>query len=242
MRKLRAYTPQSLIVGEEIELAPETAHHLINVLRLGAGDEIVLFNGQGGEYTSQLSFAKKGKGRATILAFNDVNRESPLSIHLYQGISRGDRMDFALQKATELGVTAITPLLCEHSQFKGNEKQQEKKQQHWQQIIISAAQQSWRCKLPKLNPPCQLDAALGEDTNTSKLFFHTQSESQLGDILSEQTSLSIYIGPEGGFSDNEHTLAKNAGAIDVLLGPRILRTETATVAAITLAQYLAGDF
>ena len=243
MRLLRAYTEQPLAVGHEIDLEPNTAHHLLTVLRLTVGDDIVLFNGQGGEYEATLNFAKKGKAKAKVHTFKEVNRESPVKLHLYQGISRGDRMDFSLQKATELGVSSITPILCERAQFKNNEQQIQKKTLHWQQVIVSATQQSWRCQLPTLNPITSLNSALIEASaqHQLNLFLHTSTEKALQRDLSGKTSIGVFIGPEGGFSDQEHHMALNHARI-IQLGPRILRTETATIAALSLVQFLAGDF
>lgn len=219
MRKLRAFTAQALDSNNEIELEKSTSHHLLNVLRLNVGSSIILFNGKGGEYHARLTFAKKGVARAKVLQFDDVDNESPLKLDLYQGISRGDKMDFALQKATELGVSSITPLITNHSQFKGDEKQRQKKMIHWQHIVIGATQQSWRCKLPTINEPVSFEEAMSNDSNNEKIFLHTASLQKISDHeVKHQQSLSLYIGPEGGFSHTEYDFAKNYNVTDILLG------------------------
>lgn len=240
MRKIRIYTPQRLELNSEVELDAGPSHHVGTVLRMSAGEELLLFNGDKGEYHTVITFSKKGKVLVQVNSFTEVNRESPLKLHLFQGLSKGDHMDFSIQKAVELGVSEITPTFCARSQFKMDQKRLEKKLQHWQQIIISAAQQSWRCELPKLNPPISFAESL-EARSEQNIIFDVDSTQTLEQTAANHGSINCWIGPEGGFSTDEIELSHNADMLVASLGPRILRTETATVAAISLLQYFAGD-
>ena len=241
MRLPRVYTKEYLTPGSEIDLESGAAHYVSSVLRLSTGDDVILFNGRGGEYSATLGRAKKGKARVHVNHFHDVNRESPIRIHLYQGLSRGDRMDLAIQKATELGVASITPILCQHVQFKGGEQRRKNKMQHWQHIIVNAAQQCRRCELPTLNPVTPLPDALSQTNETTTLFVHPSTQQKLAKNLKDIASIAVFIGPEGGFSEAECQMAVKHKAHVIQLGPRILRTETATVATLSLIQFLFGD-
>lgn len=242
MRKIRIYTPQSLALNSEIDLDESPAHHVGTVLRMAAGEELVLFNGEKGEYQSIITFSKKGKVRIKVNSFVEVDRESPLKLHLFQGLSKGDHMDYSIQKAVELGVSEITPVLCARSQFKMDAKRLDKKMQHWQQIIISAAQQSWRCKLPALNPSTRFEGSISSLSASSKnIIFDVEATQTLEQSAAEHKCINCWIGPEGGFSEEEVDQARNADMLVASLGPRILRTETATTTAISLLQYFAGD-
>lgn len=242
MRKIRIYTPQSLSLNSDIELDPGPAHHVGTVLRMTAGDALVLFNGDKGEYQADITYSKKGKIHLHVKGFEPANRESPLYLHLYQGVSKGDHMDFSIQKAVELGVKEITPVLCDRSQFKMDAKRLEKKMQHWQHIIVSAAQQSWRCELPTLNPPAYFNDTLSHlPSNTQCVLFDVEATKKLENLSTAGSAINCWIGPEGGFSAAETDAAKHANIPVLSLGPRILRTETATVTALSLLQYFAGD-
>ena len=241
MRKIRIYTPQSLELNAEIDLDTGPAPHVGTVLRMGVGEELTLFNGEKGEYQTVITFSKKGRVRIKIDGFSEADRESPLKLHLFQGLSKGDHMDFSIQKAVELGVTEITPVFCARSQFKMDAKRLEKKQQHWQQIIISAAQQSWRCELPQLNAPLSFDDAVSSLSASSENIIFDVEATQPLEQISHKQDINCWIGPEGGFSQEEVNQARNADMLVASLGPRVLRTETATVAAISLLQYFAGD-
>jgi 16S rRNA (uracil1498-N3)-methyltransferase len=240
MRSTRIYTPQALRVDATIELEQQASHHLVKVLRAQTGDEFSLFNGKGGEYRACISKISKQTVAVELQNFADLDNESPLSIHLGICISKGDRMDFVMQKATELGISQITPLLAERSQTKRNKDVLTKKLRHWQQIIISACEQSGRNFVPTVN-----------EVKTSMDWFEA-CESQVKLILDPfcdsnvktsdlVNSVSLAIGPEGGFSDAEMLKARACDFAGLKLGPRILRTETAPIAAITLCQTKWGD-
>lgn len=240
MRKIRIYTPQALTLNSEVELDNGPAHHVGTVLRMTAGEELILFNGEKGEYHTTITFSKKGNVKIKVNSFTEVDRESPLKLHLFQGLSKGDHMDFSIQKAVELGVNEITPVLCARSQFKMDQKRLEKKLQHWQQVIISAAQQSWRCELPILNAPIGFPESLKQRADQN-IIFDVEATQNLEQTATNQQSINCWIGPEGGFSTEEITQTRDADMLVASLGPRVLRTETATVAAISLLQYFAGD-
>lgn len=244
MRKTRIYCDASLAIGEHIMLPDDTAHHVRTVLRMKSGDPLVLFNGLGGEYAAELTQVDKKAVIASLKSHSNEHRESAIHIHLLQGLTKNDAMDFSIQKAVELGVTEITPIICERSQFPIQTKQVEKKMKHWHKIIVNACQQSWRCQLPTFNEPVQYSHALASaETRENHIFLAVErSENQhpLSELNKEHT-FNIWIGPEGGFSKKEISEAKNKGLCSINLGARILKSETATVTALSLIQYLYGD-
>ncbi|MGM0563033.1 MAG: 16S rRNA (uracil(1498)-N(3))-methyltransferase [Pseudomonadota bacterium] len=244
MRTIRLYSPEDLVVGQSRELDATASHHLCTVLRQSSGNELVLFNGrEDAEYLARLKTPHKRKAVVDILERRDVLNESPLNIHLYQGVSRGDRMDFAIQKATELGVGSITPVLCQRSQVRLSGEKAAKKVQHWQQVATSAAQQCGRCRIPEVFLPVSFSAAIAErPVGSVGIFLHTREARSVSTDWTDVRTVDIWIGPEGGFEQGEVKQAVEADLSPMQLGPRVLRTETATVAAITACQLLAGDF
>ncbi|EDY86967.1 conserved hypothetical protein TIGR00046 [gamma proteobacterium HTCC5015] len=243
MRRSRLYCDQVLNVGDEVTLDAVTSHHLCTVLRAHQGSIVLLFNNrEDAEYEAELIKPHKKNACVRLTQRVECFRESSLYIHLYQGVSRGDRMDFAIQKATEMGAHEITPVLCERSQIKLSGERGEKKRAHWQQIIISACQQSGRCRLAKLNAVQHFqEALLQRDAQSVGLFLDTQT-SQSGDAALRQAQrVDLWIGPEGGFDPTEVQAAQDQGLASVSLGPRILRTETAAIAALTYCQLISGD-
>lgn len=242
MRLTRCHVAQPLAVGSEITLPDTVAAHLIRVLRLQPDDLCVLFNGDGMDYTARLIDASKRQGRVQILSAQPVANESPLRITLLQGIARGEKMDLILQKATELGVTRIVPVESERSEVRLHGERAHKRMQHWQAVVAAACEQCGRARLPELAPIQPLHQAAVRYGETG-LFLDPHADSRLTDIAFPPThTCTLAIGPEGGFSplDCEQLLA--AGYRGVRLGPRILRTETAGLAAISALQALHGDF
>lgn len=239
MNKTRIYTEQSLTENEVVELAQAPSHHLASVLRMQEGARCCLFNGDGHEYEVVLLTVQKKKVCCQVLGRERVSNESPVKIHLGQVISRGERMDYAVQKAVECGVTEITPLLSSRCVVKLDAARARKRQTHWQAIAISAAEQSGRCYVPTVHPPAPLtNWIMGApgikfigDTTCSTLLDRTQ----------EVECASLLIGPEGGFNAEELALAAQHEFLSLSLGPRTLRTETATVVAISLLQASFGD-
>ena len=241
MRVSRLYVNVPLNVGSRVELDDEAAHYVRSVLRLKQGQHIVLFNGDGGEYLSRFGEVSRKHVRLEIESFAQHNLESPLRVHLGMGISRGDRMDWAVQKAVELGVAKLTPLLTERCVTKLNDEKKAQRLQHWQHIVQHAAEQSGRTRLPEMTDICDISEWLNQPQGL-RLFLDPYAEHSLADCRPENQHVTLLSGPEGGFSDQERQLAKAAGFIPVKLGARILRTETAVLSALAAVQTLWGDF
>ena len=243
MREVRAFTDQPLATGTEVSLDESAARHLGTVLRLRAGDPITLFNGRGGEYRAELTACSGKRATVQIKEFLDIDRESPLRIHLGLGLSRGDRMDWAIQKATEAGVTEITPLFTERTEVKFKGDRGDKKWRRWHQVCISACEQCLRNRLPTVHQPCGLDEWLAGTDAQQKLVLHHRSENTLHQLRDRRaTSAALLIGPEGGLTAPEISDAIQAQFQPLTLGPRVFRTETAPVVAISILQSLWGDF
>ena len=241
MRIPRVYVRNTLAANAEIELDEAAAHYLAKVLRMQAGRELILFNGEGGEYAAQITQVTKKSLSVTLGEHAAINRESPLQLELAIGISRGERFDYVLQKATELGVSKITPLITERTEVKVSGDRQEKLQERWQQIIISACEQCQRNILPQLGEPQKIEDWLDACRAELRFVLHHRDSQKLPAEKSPQ-SVALLVGPEGGLSESEIELAKDKEFAPLTLGPRVLRTETAPVTAISLAQYLWGDF
>ena len=236
MRNIRIYQDIPLAANQSIALDKAASNHLIKVLRLKNQQEFTLFNGTGSEYPATLEVS----GKHAIAHLQDQltpTTESQLSIHLLQGISKGDRMDIAIQKSVELGVTRITPVFCNRTVVNLKGDRLEKKLQHWRAIAISACEQCGRNIIPEISTPINVNAATHEDILLDPL-----SESPAHTLSPVDNQLRILIGPEGGLTNEEIDLAISRGYVGIRLGPRILRTETAALAAITTAQALWGDF
>jgi len=232
-----------LAAGAEIDLPERAARH-VAVLRLRAGDEVVLFSGQGGEHAAKLTLVARSGVRAKVGAFRDIGRESPLAITLAQCISAGDRMDITLQKATELGVRNIVPLISERAVVRLKEERAERRLQHWRAVVAAACEQCGRNSIPEVSAPTELHAWLAapeaRTAAAARLVLDPTASTNLGGLPKAQAAI-LLIGPEGGLADHELTAAKATGFTPIRLGPRILRTETAPLAAITALQVLWGD-
>lgn len=241
MRISRIYTAARLRVGERLELADDAAHYVRSVLRLKQDQSIVLFNGQGGEYQARLTEVSRKVVGVEIELFVDRNLESPLQVKLGLGVSRGDRMDWAVQKAVELGVAQLTPLVTERCVIKFNDDKKQQRLQHWQHIVQHAAEQSGRTFCPPLNPIEQLTNWV-ENQLGLRIFLDPYAKQTLADLTPQAQCVTLLTGPEGGFSETERQIAIAAGFVPVRLGARILRTETAALSALTAVQTLWGDF
>ena len=241
MRLTRSYVAVSLMPGTEIALPEDVAGHLVRVLRLQPGDACVLFNGDGHDYDARLLAAGKREARAEILAARTVKNESPVRITLLQGIARGEKMDWILQKATELGVARIVPVDSERSEVKLDAARAEKRLSHWREVVVSACEQSGRAVVPEVLPPQPLarGAALREGRGFVLDPLATQALASLQGSLPGACTLAI--GPGGGWSPRDHEHLVAAGYDGLRLGPRVLRTETAGIAAISALQALCGD-
>lgn len=227
-----------------IQLDERAFHHLVHVLRMRVGETFILFNGQGGEYEAELLTINKKQAQAKIKAFHARECESNLDIWLAQSLVRSEKMDLIIQKAVELGVTRIVPLLTAYTAMKWQNSQQEKKLAHWQSIIISACEQSQRNHLPKIDLPQTLVSWLPHVQADLRLTLSPHAKTRgitLPQALPQTGRIVLLIGPEGGLSEAEVDLASQYGFLPFVLGSRILRTETAGLAAITAMQCWYGD-
>lgn len=253
MRQIRFFLPKPLAANSTVELTDDAAHHAANVLRMKQGDALSVFNGEGGECDAVIASVSKKAVTVQLSAFHAIDRESPLRTHLAIGISKGERFEHVLQKATELGVSEITPLVSERTEVRLSSERQDKVLQRWQKIIINACEQSYRNRLPKLNSPIEFSSLLGQEQSERKLILHPglvipaqagiqHDASMLLNQNNKPKSVCLLVGPEGGFSDGEVALATRHHFTPLALGPRILRTETAPLAALSVLQFVWGDF
>jgi len=241
MRTIRTYLEFATNTNDVVELTDSAFQHLVKVLRLTNGAPLEVFNGHGNRYAAELvDVAKK---RANVLLKNEIpaTPESPLHTHMGIVMSKGDRFDFAIQKATEMGVTSITPLTSERCDLKLNSERAEKKMAHWQGVIVAACEQCYRDTLPILYPIKSLQTWSDTQDSDVQLVFHTAATEPSWPELTPQ-SVSFLVGPEGGLTDDEVKYAHNNDFLSWQLGPRILRTETAPVTILSLLQMKWGDF
>lgn len=229
-----------------VELDGAPAHYLVRVLRLAVGDPVTLFNGDGGDYAGELCAVARDRATVRVGDVRVPARESPLKIILVQAVSRGERMDYTLQKATELGVSCIQPLTSQRVEVRLDQNKQAKRLAHWQGVVISACEQSGRAVVPEVKPLLSLQQWLrtwnekpGADGPC--LVLDPGATTRLSKVPLETSCVSLLIGPEGGFSDAELAQVKAAGLTPASLGPRVLRTETAGPAAIAVLQAVSGD-
>lgn len=237
----RIYTPEALIPNHNIGLESQASIHLIKVLRLKEGDEIRLFNGDGCEYLAHIISASKKNAQVKVCEVLSEDAKVSFPLHLGQVVSKGDRMDFTIQKATELGITDITPLWSERCDVRLKEERLEKKMEHWQKVAISACEQSGRNIIPTIHPAMNYNDWASSVESDVKLVLHIRDQKPLVDI-NTPSSVALLVGPEGGLTDDEVSLCIDQQFTGLTLGPRILRTETAALAALSLFQFLWGDF
>ena len=242
MRVPRIYQPQPLAINQQLNLDEDGAAHIGKVLRMGNGEHISLFNGDGNDYLAEIVDAGKKHVTVKLLSCEANLSESPLNLHLGQVISRGDRMEFTIQKSVELGVNTITPLFSDRCGVKLNGERLEKKIQQWQKIVVSACEQSGRSQVPVVRPAMDLHDWCSEPTSALKLNLHPRAAHGINGLDLAHTRVRLLIGPEGGLTDAEVTQAAEQGFQSARLGPRVLRTETAPVVALSVAQQLWGDF
>ncbi len=239
----RFYHSGDLGADRQITMSEQAAHHATRVLRLKTDDRVTLFNGEGGEYEAIIIQAGKKDVIVKTGPWLDRECESSLNVTLVQAISSGEKMDFTLQKAVELGVNAIQPVISSRSVVRLEGERAFKRIQHWQSVVISACEQCGRNRVPIVAPIMSLNHWLGEKTSSSlKLTLSPHAAGGLKDIAAPQGSIVFLVGPEGGFSEAEEAAAAVSGFTSVKLGQRILRTETAALAAISVMQTLWGDF
>jgi 16S rRNA (uracil1498-N3)-methyltransferase len=240
MRVSRLFLPVPLEEGATVTITEERAHYLKTVLRLRVGSELVVFNGDGGEFSAEVTLLSRAESKLRVGRFYDRTAESPLLLHLGLGISRGERMDLVIQKAVELGVSTISPLVTERTVVRLDAERRSSRWMHWQRIAQNACEQCHRNQIPALAEPLELEDWLSTASGT-KLLLDPNGAQSIKDVVPSAEGIVLLSGPEGGFSDEERTAAGQAGFVSIRFGPRILRTETAAIAALTAAQALWGD-
>jgi len=244
MRIPRIYTDQPLRTGSEVLLPEQAGEHVARVLRMERGHPLILFNGDGCEYDAALGQLAKRAVTAEVRQAREVNRESTLDITLAQGVARGEKMDWILQKATELGVARIVPLVTERTEVKLDEERAERRVAHWRSVVAGACEQSGRTRLPEIVAPLRLDRWLGDlgDDAMLRLALLPEGDAGLRQFADMENGVVLCVGPEGGFSDHDVAQLHHARFHGLRLGPRILRTETAGIAAVAALQAFFGDF
>ena len=242
MRLNRVYTERPIADGAELTLPEAAAYHVARVLRLRAGAPLVLFDGSGADFRGEIVAVEGDRVRVRVGERAAGLRESPLAITLVQAVSRGERMDWTLQKATELGVTCIQPVLSARSVVRLDEQQAARKLRHWQAIVAGACEQSGRSVLPEVREPLDLSRFLAEaPRGGQRLVLSPNGPASLAGLATTAARVELLIGPEGGLDDAELEAAARAGFAPVRLGPRVLRTETAGIVALAVLQALWGD-
>lgn len=246
MRIPRIYQAVPLKLEETISLDSQATTHVVRVLRLKLDDRIIIFNGEGGEYAGVLVQADKRAVLVKLVEYRDPQNESPLHTVLLQGVSRGERMDYALQKSVELGVSEIYPVMTKYTSVQLKDDRKQKKQMHWQGVVQSACEQSGRNRVPVVHAVDSLGSWLGnfvvEDYDLCLVLNHRTSQSITKLEKPRQPKVVLIAGPEGGLSEEEIAFLESKKFVSVNLGPRVLRTETAALAAISIMQSMWGDF
>jgi 16S rRNA (uracil1498-N3)-methyltransferase len=240
----RFHCARTLVAGERTALPDDVFHHAARVRRLRVGEEIILFAGDGVETRARLTAVTRTAAEIAILDVRQVERESPLPVTLIQGISAGDRMDYTLQKAVELGIAAIVPAFAERSVVRLTGERADKRRMRWQEVVISACEQSGRNRIPVVAPAADLDRALADASAApfaQRYVLSVEGGARLRDLPRPSGPIALLAGPEGGLTPLEEGDAKRAGFAPLSLGPRVLRTETAAVAALAAMQALWGD-
>jgi 16S rRNA (uracil1498-N3)-methyltransferase len=242
MRHTRIFTAQPLREGNSVALEGPAGHYLTRVLRLSKDDDIILFNGDGADYSAVIAEIRSQRVLARITGSSNPGNESPLKITLVQAVCRGERMDYVLQKATELGVYCIQPLISQRVEVRMDAARQEKRMQHWQGVVTSACEQSGRAVVPAVKHPLALTDWINVADVSLSLVLDPLAHNRLSGVSVQVDSITVLVGPEGGFTEEELNYVYAKGLLAVSLGPRILRTETAGPAAIAVLQAKMGDF
>lgn len=243
MRQIRIHVTQPLRVEDDVSISGTAAEHIGRVLRLRSGDAVTLFNGDGNDYTAQLTAIDRNGAIARITAAVALDSESPLTLSLAQGIARGDKMDWVVQKATELGVARIVPLLSERSEVHLDERRATKRVEHWRAVAISACEQCGRARIPVIEPVVSMltwCAGLGDD-DALRLALLPNATQRVRDLTATDAGVVLVVGPEGGLGERDLTMLEDAGFDGLNLGPRILRSETAGLVALATLQTAFGD-
>ena len=242
----RFYHPNTININESLFMDNPSSHHALRVMRVKINDQIILFNGDGSDYQGKVINLKKNQIEVLIISKKVINHESHLKITLLQALTSNDKMDWIIQKATELGISEIQPVICDRSIIKIKDNKTEKKLLRWRQISISACEQCGRAKIPHIHPPQDLSNYLEKNKifkKNLKIILSPDAKKNLNDIefMSTKQEISVLIGPEGDFTKKELELAIKKGFLSVKIGPRILRTETAPISILSILQYKYGD-
>ncbi len=241
MKVVRIFQSGLFLPGDTVQLSHESAHHVARVLKMSVGDAITLFNGQNHESRGEISSIDKKNVSVCIESSAEVSRESPKPIHLAQCLSKGERMEWVIQKSVELGIASITPVISERVVVRLDAKRMEKKQKQWEAIAIAACEQCGRNQIPIIYPPTSFENYLQQCQAVIKLILEPNSRHNWRAFDFSAKDIALLIGPEGGFSQNEVALARKHAFQALCLGPRVLRTETAAIAAISILQAVIGD-
>jgi 16S rRNA (uracil1498-N3)-methyltransferase len=243
MRLNRIFVANALRTGTRVTLSNQASEHVARVLRFGVGDTLTVFDGAGGEYDATISAISKSGVQALVGAHRAQERESSARIVLLQALLRSEKMDWVVQKATELGVAEIVPVAAERCVVRLEQEQANKRREHWAAVAASACEQCGRNRVPQIAAPMAVHAAVTACAGqTRKLLFDTGANDTLASHLdSANNSIALLIGPEGGWTETELLLAARAGFAGVRFGPRVLRTETAAIAALAVLQHRFGD-
>jgi 16S rRNA (uracil1498-N3)-methyltransferase len=241
VREIRIYQPGDYQTGQLLELSPEAGQHVAVVLRMQVGESLTLFNGNNCEFQASITTVKRKQVFVSLGPAKKISRESPLSIHLGQAISKGERMELVMQKSAELGVASITPLITERCVVKLDKERMAKKRHQWQAIVIAACEQSGRNQIPLVCEPVSIEQFAQNNAAPLKFILHPEGNKSWRDYSFATTELSLIIGPEGGLSDSEVQWACQHHFLPLSLGPRILRTETAAISALSVLQAVGGD-
>jgi 16S rRNA (uracil1498-N3)-methyltransferase len=251
MRLTRVFVEAPVTAGKRVVVEGSAVNHITRVLRLRSGDALTVFDGSGGEFGARIAEFRKDAVVVAVEEHRPLDRESPLTLTLAQGISRGERMDWIIQKATELGASKIVPLFTKRSMVRLDERQAERKIQHWRAIAVAACEQCGRNKVPELVTPIDFfDVLPADSSGATRLLLSPTGDLRIEDLQAvdglnvgkgASKAITVLIGPEGGLEDVEQEAALAAGFKAVRLGPRVLRTETAAIAALTIIQHHFGD-
>lgn len=239
----RIFCQPPLAAGTKVDLPHGAAHHVLRVLRLQVGSALTLFDGEGGEYRAELAQANARAVAVHVIEHRDIERESPLTVTLVQGLAAADRMDYAVQKAVELGAAAIVPVIAMRSVARLEGTRAARRVEHWRQIVIAACEQSGRNRLPRVDLPCALAPWLRAVSPAElRVLLVPDAQGSLADLARPAGAIELLVGPEGGFTAEEEAAARAVGFRPVGLGKRVLRTETAGAATLAAMQALWGDW
>lgn len=243
MRTVRHFVDAALAEGSRVVLPEDAVAHLVRVLRMGIGDPITLFNGDGFDYPARISSLSKKSAEAQVTAQCEVGNESPLRLTLAQGIARGEKMDLILQKATELGVARIAPVITERTEVRLDGERAAKRMLHWRGVVTAACEQSGRARVPVVLEPQALASFAANEAPGLRFILDPLADKGIADAgIGVDQSVTLLIGPEGGLSERDRLLLRAAGYEGLRLGPRILRTETAGLAALAAINAIYGDW